>query len=720
MTRDDSNETVEITTDMPAEVSRREFLQLAGAGLFIFFTADSIAALQEATRLPGRPSYPTDFNAYLRIGGDGRVTCFVGKVELGQGSKTALAQLVADELDVSLDAVDMVMGDTDLCPWDMGTFGSLTIRQFGPVLRGAVAEARAVLLQMSADYLKLPSVESLRVKDGVVTWAQDEHKRVAYGKLVEGKRIERHLEKVPVKPVSAFTVIGKAPRRKDALEKVTGKARYAADMTQPGTLHARVLRPPAHGATLKEVDTTAAEKVPGVRIVRDGDLIAALHEQPDSADRALDLIRARFEPPPPGEDDRTIFDHLLKAAPPLQMVDEKGSLSEGEKLATNVVEETYFNSYVAHAAMETHSAVAAIETGKLTVWASTQTPFPVRQQLAQAVGFAPENVRVITPYVGGGFGGKSASRQAVEAARLAKITGKPVQVVWNRAEEFFYDTFRPAAVVKIRSGVNDAGKLVLWDFRVYCAGEREARQFYDIPHQRTQSSGGWGGGNPAGLHPFAVGPWRAPSVNTNTFARESHIDTLASKLGRDPLEFRLSNLSDARMRRVLLAATGQFGWKPAPAPSGRGVGLACAIYLGTYVATAAEVAVNKSNGNVEVKRVVCAQDQGVTVNPDGSRQQIEGSITMGMGYALTEEVQFQNGAVRDRNFDTYQIPRFSWLPRIETILIDNPETPASGCGEPPIVAMGAVLANAIFDATRARLRQLPMTPARIKAALQRG
>ena len=716
MNGDDWNEAVEIA-DMATGVSRREFLHLAGAGLFIFFATDPMAAFQEPSRLPGRPSYPTDFNAYLRIGGDGRVTCFVGKVELGQGSKTALAQLVADELDVSLDSVDMVMGDTDLCPWDMGTFGSLSIRQFGPVLRGAAAEARAVLLQMSADYLQLPSVEHLRVKDGVVTWTEDEHKSVSYARLVEGKRIERHLEKVPVKPVSAFTVIGKAPRRKDALEKVTGKARYAADMTPPGTLHARILRPPAHGATVKELDTAIAEKVPGVRVIRDGEMIAVLHEQPDTADRTLGLIRAGFQPPQPSEDERTIFDHLLKAAPPLQMVDEKGSLAEGEKLATRVVEETYLNSYVAHAAMETHSAVAAIEGGKLTVWASTQTPFPVRQQLAQAVGFAPENVRVITPYVGGGFGGKSASRQAVEAARLAKITGKPVQVVWDRAEEFFFDTFRPAAVVKIRSGLDDAGKLLLWDYRVYCAGEREAQPFYDIPHQRTQSSGGWGSGNPPGLHPFAVGPWRAPSVNTNTFARESHIDTLASKLGRDPLEFRLSYLSDPRMRRVLLVATREFGWKPAPAPSGRGVGLACAIYSGTYVATVAEVAVNKSTGNVDVKRVVCAQDQGVTVNPDGSRQQMEGSITMGLGYALAEEVRFQDGAVLDRNFDTYQIPRFSWLPRIKTILIENPETPASGCGEPPITTIGAVVANAIFDATGARLRQLPMTPARLKAAL---
>jgi CO/xanthine dehydrogenase Mo-binding subunit len=332
----------------------------------------------------------------------------------------------------------------------------------------------------------------------------------------------------------------------------------------------------------------------------------------------------------------------------------------------------------------------------------------------------PQNVRVITPYVGGGFGGKSASQQAIEAARLAKITGRPVQVVMDRAEEFFYDSFRPAAVVKIRSGTAADGKLVLWDFQVWGAGDREARPFYDIPHQRTRSAGGWMGGNPPGMHPFAVGPWRAPSVNTNTFARESHIDILANKAGRDPLEFRLSHLSDKRMRRVLEAAAKQFGWKPARTPSGRGVGVACGIYSGTYVATMAEVAVDKGAGAVQVKRVVCAQDQGVTVNPDGSRQQMEGSITMGLGYALTEEVHFKGGEVLERNFDTYRIPRFSWLPKIETILIDNPEVPASGCGEPPIINMGAVIANAIYDAVGARLLQLPMTPERIKEALKRA
>jgi isoquinoline 1-oxidoreductase len=703
----------------PDDLSRREVLALAGSGLFIFFPVEPLEAFQEPERLPARQAYPTDFNAYLRIGADGRVTCFVGKVELGQGSMTTLGQLLAEELDVALDSVDMVMSDTDVCPWDMGTFGSLSVRQFGPVLKGAGAEARAVLLEMAAENLQAPA-ERLQVKAGVVTDPSAPGKRASYAQLVQGKRIERRLAKAPMKPVTAYTVVGQSPRRKDALEKVTGRAKYAGDMLFPGMLHARVLRPPAHGASLKDLDTTPAEKAPGARVIKDGDMVAVVHERRDLADKALGLIKAQFERPGSGPNDKTIFDHLLKTAPQPRVVDESGSVPEGAKLCRTLVERTYLNSYVAHATTETHAATAMIEGGKVTVWASTQTPFPVKQQVAQTLGLSPQNVRVVAPYVGGGFGGKSASRQAIEAARLAKLTGKPVQVVFDRAEEFFYDTFRPAAVVQILSGLTGAGKIGVWDYKVYGAGDREAKQFYDIPHQRTASSGGWQGGNPPGMHPFGVGPWRAPSVNTNTFARESHIDILAAAAGIDPVEFRLNHLSDQRMRRVLEAAAKQFGWKPARRPSGRGMGAACGIYANTCVATMAEVAVDKKTGQVQVKRVVSAQDEGVIVSPDGSRQQIEGCITMGLGYALTEEVRFQDGEVLDKNFDTYRIPRFSWLPKIEIVLIENKELPALGCGEPPIVTMGAVLANAIYDAAGARLLQLPMTPARIQEALKQG
>jgi CO/xanthine dehydrogenase Mo-binding subunit len=698
---------------------RRDFLKASGTtGLFLLFSADGLRA-QERERVAPRPSYPTDFNAYLKIGADDRVGCFVGKVELGQGTMTALAMLVAEELDLALDKVDMVMGDTDLCPWDMGTFGSLSIWQFGPVLRGAAAEARGVLLELAAEKLEVPAGQ-LQIKDGVISKIGDASRSIRYGQLVQGRRIERHLDNVKPKPVSAFTIVGKPGARKDAREKVTGAAKYAADMGLPGTLHARILRPPAHDAKRKAVDMSGAEKMAGVRVVRDGDLVAVLHERPDLATDALEAIKATFDQPEPTLDNETIFEHLLKTAPKPELLGESGSIAEGEKLATEVIESTWLNGYVAHAPLETHSAVAKFEEGKLTVWASTQAPFLVRTQVARALGMAENRVRIVTPYVGGGFGGKTSGPQAVEAARLARITGKPVQVVWDRGEEFFLDSFRPAAVVKIRTGLTAARKIAFWDFKVVGAGSREAQSFYSIPHQRTTSAGGWQGGNPEGMHPFAVGPWRAPSANTNVFARESQIDVLAAKAGADPLAFRLQHIPDARMVRVLNAAAGRFGWAAKPAPSGRGVGVACAAYRDTLVAGMAEVTVDKATGRVRVKRLVLAQDMGVVVNPDGARQQMEGSIIMGLGYALSEEVRFKGGRILDRSFGTYTIPRFSDLPRIETILLDNPGLAAQGGGEPPIVVMGALVANAIHDATGIRFNRLPMTPERILKALQRA
>jgi isoquinoline 1-oxidoreductase len=338
--------------------------------------------------------------------------------------------------------------------------------------------------------------------------------------------------------------------------------------------------------------------------------------------------------------------------------------------------------------------------------------------VAQALKLPPDKVRIITPYVGGGFGGKSASMQAVEAARLAALTGKPVRVVWSREEEFFFDTFRPAAVIKVRAGVDAAKRIVFWDYQVVGAGERGAAHFYDFPHHRTDARGGWNANTP-GLHPFAIGPWRAPAANSNAFARESHLDVVAAGLGIDPVEFRLAHLADARMQRVLKAAAQQFRWTPKAAPSGRGVGVACGTDAGTYVASMAEVKVDKATGAVRVVRVVCAQDMGVVVNPTGARQQMEGCIMMGLGYALTEEVRFRNGAVLSKNFDSYEIPRFSWQPVVEPVILDSPDLQAQGGGEPAIVTMGAVVANAVFDAVGARVLQLPLTPERVKAALAR-
>jgi len=698
-------------------LDRRDFLKLTSSGLLVLCVIDPLLGTAGAMPAEAAQRAALDFNAFLHIGADGRVTCLVGKVEMGQGIMTALPQLAAEELDVPLSSVDIVMGDTDLCPTDSGTYGSLSVRVFGPTLRAAAAEARTVLVQMAAERLQRP-VADLDVRDGVVVSKTDRAKHVSYGELTAGKRIERRLDgQAVLKQVGAFTIMGKSAPRRDALEKVTGKAKFAGDIAPSGALHARILRPPAHGATLVRADTSAAEAVPGVRVVRDGDLIAVLHAHRDEATRALALVKATWSPSPSTLNNENIFEHLQKVAPEGRPT-VKGNVADGEKSAAQVVEQTYLKGYVAHAAMETHSAVAAVENGKVTVWAGTQTPFPLKTQVARALNLAPEKVRVITPYIGGGFGGKSASMQGIEAARLAMATGKPVRVVWGREEEFFFDTFDPAAVFKIRAGLDAAKKIVFWDNTVIGAGARGSAVFYDIPNHSTTVRGGWGGGNPSDMHPFGVGPWRAPGANANVFARESHIDVMAAKAGMDPVEFRMRNLTDARMRRVLQAAAKKFGWSPKPAPSGRGFGVACGDDAGTYVATMAEVKVDKSTGKVQVVRVVCAQDMGIVVNPEGAAQQMEGCITMGLGYTLAEEVRFKDGVVLDKNFDTYEIPRFSAVPRIETVILDSPDLAPQGGGEPAIITTGAVVANAVFDAIGARVVQLPMTPARVKGAMK--
>ena len=699
-------------------LTRRDFLKSVGGGIIIFFSVGTLPSQVTAQRsTPGVQALPNDFNAFLRIGADGRVSCFTGKIEMGQGIVTSLAQTLADELDVSMDRIDMIMGDTDLCPWDRGTFGSLTTRFFGPPLREAASEARSILLDLASEHLKAPT-NRLTIKDGVVYDKNETTRQVTYAQLTQGKYIEKHLPaKPPLKQVPEYKVMGKGQSRTDSKLKVTGEARFAGDIILPGMLYAKILRPPAHGAKLKRVDTSALQGDKEIRVVEEPDLIAVLHRYPDVAEKALSRVKADFEVSDSSLDNSTIFKHLLEVAPKDgDVISEGGNLKEGERHAAKTFEVTYYDHYYAHATMETHTATAMIQQGKLTVWASTQTPFPLKESLAQALGLHPQNVRVITPFVGGGFGGKSYSQQAIEAARLAKLTGKPVQVMWSRNEEFFYDNFRPASIVKIKSCVNDANRIVAWQYDVYYAGSRGAEQFYAIPNHKEVSHVHYTG--MAGAHPFKTGPWRAPGNNTNTFARESHIDIMATRLGIDPVEFRLNHLNDKRMLNTLKTAVTHFKWKSGKTPSRRGYGVACAVDAGACVATVAEIDVDLGTGKVTVKRLVCAQDMGFVINPKGAIIQMEGSLAMGLGYALHEEINFKGGMILTSNFDTYEIPRFSWLPRIETILVENPAYPPQGGGEPPIVCVGAAIANAIYDATGARLYQMPMTPVKVREALK--
>jgi isoquinoline 1-oxidoreductase len=358
-----------------------------------------------------------------------------------------------------------------------------------------------------------------------------------------------------------------------------------------------------------------------------------------------------------------------------------------------------------------------IEGDKITIWASAQTPFLVRDAIMEKLKLKADKVRVIIPFVGGGFGGKGDNPQAVEAARLTKLTGKPVMVAWTREEEFFYDTLRSAALNKVRSGITSDGKMTFWDFSVFCAGDRGSDTIYDVPDQKTTVYDQ--GENGPQVHPFATGPWRAPGNYNNTYAREMQVSIMALKAGMDPLEFRLKNLKDEKMIAVLKGCAEKFGYTPAKAPSGRGYGIACGTDVGTWVAVMLEVKVDRKTGHIRVVRASCCQDMGMCVNPQGTLLQIEGCITMGLGYTLTEELKFEGTKMLTKNYDNYNIPRFSWVPDIDAVILDRMDQPPHGGGEPPIICVGGAVASAILDATGAIIYDMPLTPERVLEALKK-
>jgi isoquinoline 1-oxidoreductase len=584
-------------------------------------------------------------------------------------------------------------------------------------MRAAAAEARGVLLSLASKQLGVP-VTQLEVRDGIITNTKNSKSFVSYAQLTKGKKIERFLDVKPsVEDYSKFTYVGKSYNHSDAVLKVTGQAKYTGDLKVPGMVFARILRPPSHAAKMTGVDYSAAEKVSGTKVIRDGDLIAVFNESRDKADEALAKINAQYSFDEKPVNDKTIFEWLLKADSDVNVLSQSGNLDTGKALCEKVFESEYHDPYLAHTAIETHTALAQFEGDKVTVWASTQSPFGLRDGIMSELGLSADKVRVIAPFVGGGFGGKGAFQQGIEAAKLAKLAGKPVMLIWTRDEEFFYDTFHPAGVIKLNSGIDKNGLIKYWDYNLFYGGSRGSDAIYNIPNvkitEHSQKP------DAPEVHQFGTGAWRAPNNNSNTFAREVQIDIMASAAGIDPLEFRLKNLKDEKMIACLKAVADKFGYVPGKTPSGRGIGIAVGTDAGSWVAHMAEVKVDKATGKVHVVRIACAQDMGLCVNPEGSIIQMEGCIMMGLGYTFTEEVSFEGGNIANRGFDTYTIPRFSWLPKMDTVILDRKDKPPQGGGEPAIIAIGAVVANAIFDASGARLYQMPMTPERVLAALKK-
>lgn len=643
---------------------------------------------------------------WLEVHPDGSVHVFAGKVEYGQGIRWGLAVAAAEELGLEPQAVTVVLGDTANVPWDIGTFGSQSTRYTGVQVRRAAAQARAALLELAAARLDLP-VDQLECRRGLVRSLADGSRSVPLGDLVAGQRIVREIaDEAPLHAPAELTVMGHPSRRVDAIERVTGRAVYSQDVMVPGMLFARVLRPPAFGAKLRSLDTSAAERMPGVvAIVNDDGFVAVLADSDEAAERAHELLIAKWDEAPGQLSQWDLPAALASEARDPVTTQEAGDVEGALARAAHRLEETYYVPYVSIAPMEPRAAVAAWDGDRLTVWAGTQRPFGIRGELAEAFGLDEARIRVIAPEIGGGFGGKSIYRPAWEAARLARIAGRPVRVAYTRDEELTWSTFRPAALITIRSGFDGDGRITAWDYHAVhtttdrpMIGQRGSETPYDTADVRVVVSSG-----PAPLRP---GSYRSLGCAVNHFARESHVDEIAAALGVDPVELRLRNLSNARYRAVLEAAATAFGWQPAAAPSRRGVGAAIGLDVGSYAAECVEVEV--LGREVAVRRVSAALDCGLVFNPEGVRAQVEGAIVMGLGPALFEAVEFEGGRVLNASFARYRVPRIGQTPRIDVALVGTTEHASTGAGEPGIVPIAPAIANAIFDLTGRRIRALPL------------
>jgi nicotinate dehydrogenase subunit B len=699
---------------MPSEMatallnSRRDFLKKLGGGVIVAFTVGKLSILDGWANNPEVAML--NFNAYLRVKEDGRVDCYTGKIEMGQGVNTSLAQAVAEELEVSIYSIDMIMGDTELCPYDDGTWGSLTTRFADPPLRAAAAEARIILISLAAEQLKV-ATELLEAKEGIVYVKNDVSRKISYAALTKGQKIIQTLKDKPaIKKAKNFKIIGKPIIRLDAEAKVTGKAKYTGDIKLPGMVYASIVRPSVFGSKKLSVDASKLVDFEGAKLIEDGNLVAVVHSNSEIAYAAAQKVKVNWEAPELKVDQDTIFNYLENTLKNPMIHQEGGDLATGKALSKALVEGDYLDGYKAHASIETHCATCYFEGDKLTIWASTQTPFGTRKRIAKALEMPLEKVHVKQILLGGGFGGKIADQQAVEAAKISKVCGKPVQLIWSRKEEFMLVGFRPAALMKVSSGVDGNGKLKFWNFDIYCAGTRGTTLFYNVENNRTRMF------DDKSVHPFNVGPWRAPGNNSTTFARESHIDVTAYKLGIDPLQFRLDNLKDEKMLATLQLAAKTFGWDK-PKKEDHGYGIALGEDAGTSVALIAEVSVDKLTGMVQPIRMVCAQDMGQVVNPHGATIQTEGGITMGMGYALYEDIAFEGGAIKTTGFSNYEITRFSKTPKISCVFIDKMDAKPEGGGEPAIICVGGAIANAVFDACGARVNCMPITAERILAAM---
>jgi len=670
-------------------LTRRSFVQVLGAGLLIAASGPTLTFAQDRPRRGaggfGRNAAPINLDARLHLGKDGSITVLTGKVEGGQGSRAELTQAAAEELGVPPERIQLLMADTLLCPDDGMTVGSRTTPSTVPPVRQACAAARHLLEEFSR--------------------TRDVNREITYADLASDENAVKTLsEKVPqdvqVRSVKEWKVMGVPASRPNRQSIVTGSHQYPSDILRPDMLYGNVLRPPSYGAKIKSIDLSAAKPMNGVIVVRDNDFIAVAAPTTHQAKQAVAAIEstARWDTTPQVSS-KDLFEHLKKNAD-IPANPFKDALSS----AATTVQATYHVPYVQHCPLEPRATVAEWNDGNLTVWTATQNPFGVRRELGNAFHLDESKIRVIVPDFGAAFGGKHTGECAVEAARIAQSAKRPVSLRWTRVEEFTWAYFRPAAVIEAQATLDARGAITSWYFININSGPNAVETPYRVADENShckfvQSS-----------PPLRHGSYRALAATANNFAREVFMDELATAADKDPLEFRLAHLAEGRLKDVLQKAATEFDWssRRKNLPANTSVGLACGTEKGSYVAACAQIQIDAEKKLIQVQHVTQAFECGAVINPDNLRNQITGAIIMGLGPALREAMEFDNGAIQNASFWKYAPPRFSDVPEISIHLLNRPDLPSAGAGETPLICIAPAIANALAHVTHRPQRQLPL------------
>jgi nicotinate dehydrogenase subunit B len=733
---------------MKIEMTRRQFLKTSGALVVAFALPLDVEAQNAHTlRTSGGPLPPNQLDSWLIIQKDGMITVMTGKVELGTGVSTSLRQIVADELDYPFEKIIWIQGDTANTVDQAPTFGSQTIKRGGSQLRQAAVEAKATLLSLASTRLGMP-VDALTVNQGVIGAGGGGKTKLSYADLLGGLPFNREVTgKLKPKSPADYKLVGKPVPRVDIPTKVSGEHIYLQNLRLPGMVHGRVIRPSSVGANLMNVDESSIKEIPGVvKIVAKGNFVGVVCEREEQAIRAARELKVTWQEartlPPMNE----LSDALRKIPSDDRAPANTGDVDAAFGGAAKTFKSTYQWPYQLHASMGPSCAVADVKNNEATIWSATQGAHQLRPTIAQLVGLSPANVRVVYIEAAGCYGHNAADDAAADAALLSQSVEKPVRVQWMRADEHAWEPLGPAMVIDVRGALDAQGNVAAWDFHGWTpthsgrpngsagsllagsltgmsagkanlsGAERNANHTYDFKNNRVM------------VHWLSSSPLRASALRglgspQNSFANESFIDELAVAAGADPVEFRLRHLSDTRARAVLEAVAKRADWWNRPSSqgssvkSGRGVAFVQYDRTEAYVAAIADVDVNTADGQVRVKRVFVAHDCGLIINPDGLRNQIEGNVIQAMSRTLKEEVKFDRAVVTSLDWTLYPILRFPEIPEVIIELINRPDQPAVGAGEATTSPIAPAIANAIFNATGVRLRTIPFTPERVKAAI---